>query len=68
MNSIGKRIRYYRNKAGLTQKEFADKISVCPQAVSKWENDHSLPDLPTIVRISSVLKVTCDTLIADQND
>ena len=51
MNTIGQRIFYYRKKRGLTQKEFARRLAVCPQTVSKWENDRSLPDLTTVARI-----------------
>ena len=51
MNTLGQRIAYYRKRAGLTQEELAEKCSVTPQAVSKWENDISSPDislLPTL--------------------
>ena len=40
---IGARIQEYRKKAGLSQEEFAEKIGVSRQAVSKWENS-SYPD------------------------
>ena len=43
MNILGQRIAYYRKKAGLTREELAEKYSVTPQAVSKWENDISAP-------------------------
>ena len=43
MNILGQRIAYYRKKAGLTREELAEKCSVPPQAVSKWENDISAP-------------------------
>lgn len=43
MNILGQRIAYYRKKAGLTREELAEKCSVTPQAVSKWENDISAP-------------------------
>lgn len=34
---IGARIQEYRKKAGLSQEEFAEKVGVSRQAVSKWE-------------------------------
>lgn len=43
MNTLGQRIAYYRKKAGLTREELAEKCSVTPQAISKWENDISAP-------------------------
>ena len=52
---IGSRIQEYRKKAELSQEEFADKIGVSRQAVSKWEREvkllhlhHQLPDLREI--------------------
>ena len=35
---VGPKIKEYRNKAGLTQKDLADKLHVTYQAVSRWEN------------------------------
>ena len=40
-----------------------DPAFVSSQAVSKWENGHSLPDAITLSRIAGVLGVSCDTLI-----
>lgn len=39
---IGSRIQEYRKKAGLNQEEFAEKMGVSRQAVSKWERGGSL--------------------------
>ena len=61
--SIGERIRFYRTQRGLTQQRFAEKLFVSSQAVSKWENGHSIPDILTIARIAGVLGVSCDNLI-----
>lgn len=46
---IGSRIQEYRKKAELSQEEFADKIGVSRQAVSKWERDKAYPDLDRLV-------------------
>ena len=40
-----------------------DPAFVSSQAVSKWENGHSLPDAITLSRIAGVLGVSCDTLL-----
>ena len=42
-----------------------DPTFVSSQAVSKWENGHSLPDILTIARIAGVLGVSCDDLILE---
>ncbi len=59
---IGKRIRYYRQQRGLTQRDFAKKLCISTQAVSKWENGHTFPDLPTFIRIAELLYVSLDNL------
>lgn len=63
MNTLGQRIAYYRKRAGLTQEELAEKCSVTPQAVSKWENDISSPDISLLPTLSRLLNVSCDELL-----
>ena len=35
--TMAENIKTYRNKRGLNQYEFAEKLGISPQAVSKWE-------------------------------
>ncbi len=51
----------YRKRSGLTQGQLAGKLSVTPQAVSKWENG-SLPDCELVPLIANVLGVSIDVL------
>ena len=46
MKSLGTKISELRKARSMTQDELAVKMGVSPQAVSKWENDLSMPDLP----------------------
>ena len=39
--TLGERIKNYRQKAGLSQEQLAEKINVSRQAITKWENDIS---------------------------
>ena len=61
--SIGKRIMTLRKQKGLTQEQLAERVSVSPQAVSKWENDVSCPDIAIIPKLAEVLGVTTDELL-----
>ena len=61
--SIGKRIMTLRKQKGLTQEQLAERVSVSPQAVSKWENDISCPDIAIIPKLAEVLGVTTDELL-----
>ena len=49
MKALGTKISELRKARGMTQDELADKMGVSPQAVSKWENDLSMPDLPVLI-------------------
>lgn len=60
---IGSEIQEYRKKAGLNQAEFADKLGVSRQAVSKWERDKAYPDLDRLVCICEILDVQVGELI-----
>jgi len=63
MKSIGRNIAEFRKQAGFTQEELSERLSVTSQAVSKWENDLSYPDLETTSKLAQVLHVTVDELL-----
>lgn len=67
MAKIGGRIMRARKKAGFTQEELAEKIGVTPQAVSKWENGHNLPDLENLLRIAELTNVPYSALLEDSS-
>ena len=52
-----------RMQKGLSQDELAEKIMVTRQAVSRWENGESLPDIEKCKRLADVFGVTVDDLI-----
>ena len=60
---IGTKIRELRIRNNYTQEEMAQKLNVTPQAVSRWENNISLPDITMISLLCSVLNTTADNLI-----
>ena len=59
---IGEKIKEYRMKAGLTQKDLADKLFVTYQAVSKWENDETEPSFEILKEMCRILNCTTDDL------
>ena len=62
-HSIGPRIAFYRRQKGLTQEQFAEKLGVTGQAVSKWENDISCPDITLLPQIADFFGITVDELL-----
>ena len=43
--TLGARLQRLRKAKNMTQDEAAERLNVSPQAVSKWENDQSCPDI-----------------------
>lgn len=60
---LGKRIQNLRKMNGISQDELADKIGVSRQAVSKWENEQSIPDLDKVIILSDYFNVTTDYIL-----
>jgi len=62
--TIGKKIAGLRKEKGITQEELSELLDVSPQAVSKWENDLSCPDIMLLPKIANVFHVTVDELLS----
>ena len=61
--TMGKRIADLRKQKGMTQEQLANQVGVTAQAVSKWENDLSCPDISVLPQLAEVLGVTTDELL-----
>lgn len=66
--TIGNRISKFRKAKGLTQEELAFTMGVSSQAVSKWENDLSCPDIGSLPKLAKTLGVTTDELLSGKQD
>ncbi|MCP1136991.1 helix-turn-helix domain-containing protein [Paenibacillus polysaccharolyticus] len=63
LQGMGTKIAQLRRSSGMTQEELGKLLSVSAQAVSKWENSDSLPDLPLIVKIAETFNCSTDYLL-----
>ncbi|MBE6959076.1 MAG: helix-turn-helix transcriptional regulator [Ruminococcaceae bacterium] len=61
--TLGKRIAENRKKLKLTQDQLAEQLGVTAQAVSKWENDQSCPDIATLPRLAEIFGISIDALL-----
>ena len=61
--TLGKRIAALRKSHGWTQEQLAEKIGISAQAVSKWENDQSCPDVMTLPLLAKLFGVSVDGLL-----
>ncbi len=66
MTGLGGKIAGKRKDLGLTQLEFADRLSVTRQTVSRWEAGTVFPDIDKIADIARTLGVSCDYLLRDE--
>ncbi len=61
--TTGEKIAAERKKLGLTQQQFADKLNVTRQAVSRWESDLAFPETDTLIAMSELFGCSIDYLI-----
>lgn len=52
-----------RKHLNLSQNEFAEKLSVTRQAVSRWENGETVPNIDTLKLIAKTFDVSVDFLL-----
>ncbi|MCI9577817.1 MAG: helix-turn-helix domain-containing protein [Oscillibacter sp.] len=57
-----------RKKAGLSQSEIAEKLFVTRQAVSRWEQGGTVPEIETLQAISKLFNVTINGLLGYPTD
>ena len=66
--TLGKRIMTHRKRLGLTQDQLAEKLGVSAQAVSKWENDQSCPDIAMIPQLADIFNISTDELLGREKE
>lgn len=62
MKTIGNKIKELRYSKGMSQKDIAEKLGITSQAVSKWENDSSLPEMTMLPDIAALFGIQIDDL------
>lgn len=62
-NMISMNLAFLRNAHQFSQEDIAEKIGVSRQAVAKWENGETIPDLNNCIALASLYGVTIDDLI-----
>ncbi|WP_317964587.1 helix-turn-helix domain-containing protein [Paenibacillus sp. CCS19] len=62
-DKLARNISIYRKEQGLTQEELAKLLGISFQAVSKWENAQTMPDITLLPALSTILEVSVDKLL-----
>ncbi len=60
--TMGQIIKRLRKEHNLTQEELAEQLNISAPAVSKWENDTSMPDISQVVPLANLFGVPTDVL------
>lgn len=61
---IAERIRYLRDKTGMTQTDLAKKLGISRSAVNAWEMSLSSPSLSNIIEMTQIFHVDADYLLS----
>ncbi len=62
----GASIRALRERAGMTQRQLADRLGITDKAVSKWETDRGLPDITLVEPLACALGVSVAELLSGE--
>lgn len=62
--NIADRIKYLRDRYGMTQSELAKKLGVSRNAVNLWEMSISSPSIANLIEMSKIFDVNVDYLIS----
>jgi len=63
--TIGEKIAYLRMDANISQEKLAEKIDTSRQAISKWEMNHSIPQIDKVLLLCDLFNVSADQLLRD---
>jgi len=63
MIKLNENIKKYRQQKGMTQSQLASVFNVSEQAVSRWENGNTYPDISLIPAIADYFGITIDELM-----
>ena len=64
--SLGSNISFLRKQKKYTQEQFAEKMSVTRQTVSRWESDEVVPELAKLIEISDFFACKLDALVKEE--
>ena len=66
MKDIAQEIKRIRKEHNLTQQQFADKIYVSRQAVSKYERNQCMPNIDVINKVKELFGEDLNSIIEDE--
>lgn len=67
-NAIGEAIKQARKKAGMTQKQLAEKCEMADSAIRKYESGRIVPKIKTIAKIATALGMHTSDFIPKEDE
>lgn len=64
--NFAEKLKTIRKQFSMSQEQFAEKLKVSRQAVTKWETGNGMPDIDNILTIASLFNITVDELLSDK--
>jgi transcriptional regulator with XRE-family HTH domain len=61
--NLADNLKFYREKAGLTQAELAEQLNVSRSTLSKWETNHQDPSLSDVFILCDFFQISVDQLV-----
>ena len=62
--NIADKIRYLRDKVGMTQSDLAKRLGISRSAVNSWEMSLSTPSLANIIEMKEIFHVSVDYILS----
>lgn len=66
--ALGQVIKSLRQEKGITQEQLANHFGLTSQAISKWENGATYPDITLLPELAIFFGVSIDDLFSINND
>ena len=64
-SNIGKNLKKFRQSAGLTQQELADRLGLSRPTISSWEVNRTEPSMNDVQKIAGILNCSIIDLLGD---
>ena len=66
--NLAEKLKKARENAGFSQMDIAEKLNISRQAISKWENGWTSPDIDNLIILSDLYHISLDELLKDENN
>ena len=66
--NLAEKLKKARENAGFSQMDIAEKLNISRQAISKWENGWTSPDIDNLIILSDLYHISLDELLKDEQN